>query len=71
MTEPRGTIVPFDDLAHTEHAHEFVGAEHGEGPFCVILVHSKPGAGRSCIATRTPKFSPSRPARRPSGSVAG
>jgi hypothetical protein len=21
MTEPRGTIVPFDDLAHTEHAH--------------------------------------------------
>ena len=45
MTEPRGTIVPFDDLAHTEHAHEFVGAEHGEVPFCVILVHSKPGVG--------------------------
>jgi mannose-6-phosphate isomerase-like protein (cupin superfamily) len=40
-----GSIVPFDDLDHTEHAHEFVGAEHGDVPFCVILVHSKPGVG--------------------------
>jgi mannose-6-phosphate isomerase-like protein (cupin superfamily) len=43
--EPRGHIVPFDDLEHTEHAHEFVGAEHGEVPFSVILVHSQPGVG--------------------------
>jgi mannose-6-phosphate isomerase-like protein (cupin superfamily) len=45
VTEPRRTIVPLDDLAHTEHAHEFVGAEHGEVPFSVILVHSQPGVG--------------------------
>ena len=40
-----GHIVAFDDLDHTEHAHEFVGAEHGEVPFSVILVHSQPGVG--------------------------
>ena len=40
-----GSIVAFDDLAHTEHAHEFVGAEHGDVPFSVILVHSQPGVG--------------------------
>jgi len=41
----RGHIVPLDDLDHTDHAHEFVGAEHGDVPFSVILVHSAPGAG--------------------------
>ena len=40
-----GHIVPFDELEHSEHSHEFVGAEHGEVPFSVILVHSRPGAG--------------------------
>lgn len=45
MTEPRGEIVPYDELDHTEHAHELVGAEHGDVPFSVILVHSAPGAG--------------------------
>jgi mannose-6-phosphate isomerase-like protein (cupin superfamily) len=48
MTEPeqpRGHIVPFDALEHTEHAHECVGAEHGDVPFSVILVHSQPGVG--------------------------
>ena len=40
-----GDIVPFDALEPTEHSHEFVGAEHGDVPFCVILVHSKPGVG--------------------------
>ena len=43
--EPRGHIVPFDELDHTEHAHEFVGGEHGDVPFCVILVHGPPGTG--------------------------
>jgi mannose-6-phosphate isomerase-like protein (cupin superfamily) len=38
-------LIALDDLPHTEHAHEFVGAEHGDIPFCVILVHSTPGAG--------------------------
>ena len=42
---PTGSIVSFDDLDHSEHAHEFVGAEHGDVPFCVILVHSQPGVG--------------------------
>ena len=46
VTEPaRGHIVPFDELEHSEHSHEFVGAEHGDVPFCVILVHSRPGVG--------------------------
>lgn len=45
MDEQRGSIVDFDDLAHTEHAHEFVGAEHGDVPFSIILVHSRPGVG--------------------------
>ena len=40
-----GSIVAFDDLEHTEHSHEFVGAEHGGVPFSVILVHSQPGVG--------------------------
>jgi mannose-6-phosphate isomerase-like protein (cupin superfamily) len=38
-------LIALDDLPHTEHAHEFVGAEHGDVPFCIILVHSAPGAG--------------------------
>jgi quercetin dioxygenase-like cupin family protein len=38
-------VMEFDDLPHTEHAHEFVGAEHGEVPFSIILVHAPPGAG--------------------------
>jgi mannose-6-phosphate isomerase-like protein (cupin superfamily) len=40
-----GHIVPLDDLEHSRHSHEFVGAEHGEVPFSVILVHSQPGVG--------------------------
>ena len=39
------TIIDFDDLDHEAHSHEFVGAEHGDVPFSVILVHSKPGVG--------------------------
>ena len=27
MTEPRGSMIPRDDLDHTEHSHEFVGAD--------------------------------------------
>lgn len=38
-------LVRFEDLDHGPHAHEFVGAEHGEVPFSVILVHSRPGVG--------------------------
>ena len=46
MQDPRrGTIVRFDELEHSEHSHEFVGAEHGDVPFSVILVHSRPGVG--------------------------
>ena len=46
VTDPAaGHIVPFDELEHSAHSHEFVGAEHGDIPFCVILVHSRPGVG--------------------------
>jgi len=45
MTELRGEIIPLDDLDHTEHSHELVGADHGDVPFCLILVHSAPGVG--------------------------
>jgi mannose-6-phosphate isomerase-like protein (cupin superfamily) len=46
-TEPRRhpAVIAFDELEPTEHSHEFVGAEHGEVPFSVILVHSQPGVG--------------------------
>lgn len=45
MPDRQGTFLDLDDLEHTRHAHEFVGAEHGDVPFCVILVHSQPGVG--------------------------
>jgi mannose-6-phosphate isomerase-like protein (cupin superfamily) len=41
----RGSIIAMDGLAYTEHAHEFVGVEHGEVPFSIIFVHSQPGVG--------------------------
>ena len=45
MTEHGDFIIPLDDLEHTRHSHEFVGAEHGDVPFSIILVHSQPGVG--------------------------
>jgi mannose-6-phosphate isomerase-like protein (cupin superfamily) len=39
------SVIDVDDLPHTEHAHEFVGADHGDVPVSLILVHSAPGAG--------------------------
>jgi quercetin dioxygenase-like cupin family protein len=39
------SVMEFDDLPSTEHAHEFVGEEHGDVPFSIILVHAPPGAG--------------------------
>lgn len=39
------TIIPLDDLPHEKHSHELVGAEYGEVPFSVILVHAGPGIG--------------------------
>src|SRR6266576_3030699 len=38
-------IIELDDLEHSPHSHEFVGAEHGDVPFSIILVHSEPGVG--------------------------
>ncbi len=40
-----GRVVALEDLEHSEHSHEFVGADHGAVPFSVILVHSAPGVG--------------------------
>ena len=39
-------IISFDDLPHSEHSHEFVGADHEDAPFSLILVHVQPGHGR-------------------------
>lgn len=43
--QQRPSAIDFDDLPQTEHAHEFVGADHGAVPFSIILVHAAPGAG--------------------------
>jgi quercetin dioxygenase-like cupin family protein len=42
---PTGSIVSLDDLDHSRQSHEFVGDEHGNVPFSIILVHSEPGVG--------------------------
>jgi mannose-6-phosphate isomerase-like protein (cupin superfamily) len=42
---PSGSIHQLDELEHSAHSHEFVGAEHGDIPFSIILVHSQPGVG--------------------------
>ena len=38
-------LISFDDLPHSPHSHEFVGADHADAPFSVILVHVQPGHG--------------------------
>jgi mannose-6-phosphate isomerase-like protein (cupin superfamily) len=38
-------VIPLEELDPTAHSHEFVGAEHGDVPFSIILVHSRPGVG--------------------------
>ena len=44
-SRPHPLVIPLDELDPTPHSHEFVGAEHGDVPFSVILVHSQPGVG--------------------------
>ena len=39
------TLIDLDDLPHTAHAHELIGADHGNVPVSLILVHSPPGTG--------------------------
>ena len=39
------SIIDLDDLPHEPHSHELVGADHGEVPFSLILVHAAPGIG--------------------------
>ena len=38
-------VIPLADLAPTPHSNEFIGADHGEVPFSIIIVHSQPGVG--------------------------
>ena len=44
-SRPHPLVIPLDALDPTPHSHEFVGAEHGDVPFSIILVHSIPGVG--------------------------
>jgi mannose-6-phosphate isomerase-like protein (cupin superfamily) len=37
------SVMRFDELPHTEHAHEFVGAEYGDGP---VLDHPRARGAR-------------------------
>jgi mannose-6-phosphate isomerase-like protein (cupin superfamily) len=45
VTARLSSVIALDDLAHSEHSHDFVGSEDGEVPFSIILVHSAPGVG--------------------------
>jgi quercetin dioxygenase-like cupin family protein len=45
MSRLPGLVIPFDELDHGSEAHDFVGEEHGNVPFSVIFVHTKPGGG--------------------------
>ncbi len=45
LERPAGAVIDFDDLAHSKGAHRIVGAELGDIPFSVILVHTEPGSG--------------------------
>jgi mannose-6-phosphate isomerase-like protein (cupin superfamily) len=42
---PHPLVIPLEELDPSPHSHEFIGAEHGDVPFSVILVHSQPGVG--------------------------
>jgi quercetin dioxygenase-like cupin family protein len=44
-TQRMARVIPLDELPHEPHSHEFVGADQGDVPFSVILVHSRPGQG--------------------------
>ena len=37
--------MPYAELDPTPNRHEFIGADHGDVPFSIILVHSGPGTG--------------------------
>ena len=41
----QGEIVNFRNLPATKHAAEFVGVDHGDVPFSIIIVRSPVGAG--------------------------
>ena len=45
MSRPHPLVIPLDELDHGSEAHDFVGEEHGDVPFSVILVHTRPGGG--------------------------
>jgi mannose-6-phosphate isomerase-like protein (cupin superfamily) len=45
MTDVDLLIIPFSELDKTPHAEELVGADHGDLPFSLILVHAPPGGG--------------------------
>jgi mannose-6-phosphate isomerase-like protein (cupin superfamily) len=40
-----GLILAFNDQPHSGEAHRFAGADHGNLPFSIILIHVGPGGG--------------------------
>ena len=50
-------VTRYDDLPTTEHAREFVGADHEDVPFSIILVDAPPSAGLDDTDTRTRRCS--------------
>ena len=49
------SVMRSGQLPQTEHAHEFVGADHGDIPFSIILVDAPPGAGPKLHRHRYPE----------------
>jgi mannose-6-phosphate isomerase-like protein (cupin superfamily) len=45
MSHDERVLLGIDDLPGNEHAHELKGADLGDVPFSIIIVHSGPGAG--------------------------
>lgn len=43
--ETLGLVLALDDLPHSEEAYRFAGADHGDVPFSIILVHTGQGNG--------------------------
>jgi len=51
-----GPILDLDDLPHTEHAHEFVGYDHGDVPRPIRALSACRQAGRRSVQPTVKSF---------------